>query len=128
MSKGVDPRLPSPRSEGRRHCRLPVAFAACTDRASLRSIGLRSNPLLLWGIVFELVFTASVVYVPWLHGVFGTTDLRAGQVILLLPFPFAVWGAAELVRAVRRGCANPPANAGPTALEEPVPLVAGSVA
>ena len=109
-------------------CQVGVAFAARTDRASLRAIGLRSNPLLLWGIAFELVYTASLVYVPWLHDVFGTTDLRAGQVILLLPFPFVVWGADELVRAVRRGRADPPTKTGASALDQPVPLVAGSVA
>ena len=45
-------------------CQIGTAFAARTDRASLFTIGLRSNPMLLWGIAFELVFTAAVVYAP----------------------------------------------------------------
>lgn len=36
-------------------CQIGTAFAARTDRASLFTIGLWSNPLLLWGIAFELV-------------------------------------------------------------------------
>ena len=35
-------------------CQIGTAFAARTDRASLRSVGLSSNRLLLWGIAFEL--------------------------------------------------------------------------
>ena len=43
-------------------CQIGTAFAARTDRASLFTIGLSRNPLLLWGIAFELVFTAAVIY------------------------------------------------------------------
>ena len=35
-------------------CQIGTAFAARTERASLRSIGVFSNRLLLWGIAFEL--------------------------------------------------------------------------
>ena len=34
---------------------IGTAFAARTERASLRSVGVFSNRLLLWGIAFELV-------------------------------------------------------------------------
>ena len=37
---------------------IGTAFAARTERASLRSIGVFSNRLLLWGIAFELVLAA----------------------------------------------------------------------
>ena len=40
-------------------CQVGTAFAARTDRASLREVGVFSNPALLWGIAFELVFTAA---------------------------------------------------------------------
>ena len=83
-------------------CQIGTAFAARTDRASLFSIGLRSNPLLLWGIAFELTFSAAVVYVPWLQDVFGTAALDPSQLAVVVPFPFVVWGADEIVRWVRR--------------------------
>ena len=49
-------------------CQVGTAFAARTEHASLRDIGLFTNPLLLAGIAFELVFTAALVYVPPLQG------------------------------------------------------------
>ena len=83
-------------------CQVGTAFAARTDRASLRAVGLLSNPLLLWGIAFELAFTAAVIYVPPLQSVFGTAPLGAGAVLFVTPFPFVVWGADELRRWARR--------------------------
>ena len=88
-------------------CQVGTAFAARTDRASLFTVGLRSNPLLLWGIAFELVFTAAVIYLPWLQDLFGTASLRPGQLAVLLPFPFVVWGADELLRWTRRRQQSP---------------------
>ena len=89
-------------------CQIGTAFAARTDRASLFSVGLLSNPLLLWGIAFELAFTAAVIYVPWLQDVFGTAALTPAQLVVILPFPFVVWGADELVRLLRRRSTRPP--------------------
>ena len=42
-------------------CQVGVAFASRTDRATLRSIGVLSNRLLLWGIAFELTFAAAII-------------------------------------------------------------------
>ena len=88
-------------------CQIGTAFAARTDRVSLFTIGVRSNPLLLWGIVFELVFTAAVIYLPLLQDVFGTAGLGLSQLAVLLPFPVLVWGADELFRLRRRRSAAP---------------------
>jgi magnesium-transporting ATPase (P-type) len=51
------------------------AFACRTERVSVLRIGLFSNRLLLWAIAFELAFTAALMYVPALQGVFGTAPL-----------------------------------------------------
>ena len=83
-------------------CQIGTAFAARTDRASLFSIGLLSNPLLLWGIAFELIFTGAVIYAPPLQGIFGTASLGLGQLAVIAPFPVIVWGADELARLARR--------------------------
>lgn len=89
-------------------CQVGTAFAARTERASLRSIGVFSNPLLLWGVAFELVLTATLIYVPVCQGLLGTAALPAKDVLLVLPFPFIVWGADELRRwAIRRRQARP---------------------
>jgi calcium-translocating P-type ATPase len=79
-------------------CQVGTAFAARTERASLRSVGVFSNRLLLWGIAFELAFAAAFVYVPAIQGVFGTAAVGLDAILLLLPFPFLVWGADELRR------------------------------
>jgi magnesium-transporting ATPase (P-type) len=83
-------------------CQIGTAFAARTDRASLFTVGLLSNPLLLWGIAFELVFTAAVVYAPPLQDIFGTAALGWSQLAILAPFPVIVWGADELARWISR--------------------------
>ena len=79
-------------------CQVGTAFAARTDHASLRSIGVLSNRLLLWGIAFELAFTAALLWVPPLRDLFGTEPPSPGDLAMVLPFPFVVWGADELWR------------------------------
>jgi magnesium-transporting ATPase (P-type) len=65
-----------------------------------------SNPLLLWGIAFELVFTAAVVYLPPMHDIFGTAALGPSQLVVVLPFPLVIWGVDELVRGIWRATDN----------------------
>jgi magnesium-transporting ATPase (P-type) len=83
-------------------CQVGTAFAARTDHASLRDVGVLSNPALLWGIAFELVFTAAVIYLPPLQSVFGTAALGLDALLFVLPFPLVVWGADELRRWAHR--------------------------
>jgi len=83
-------------------CQVGTAFAARTEVASLREIGLASNRLLLWGILFELGFAALVVLTPGVHSVLGML-LPPWWVLALLPvLPLLVWAPDELVRALRR--------------------------
>ncbi|MGW4720168.1 cation-translocating P-type ATPase [Nocardia sp. NPDC004260] len=82
---------------------IGTAFAARTDRASLRSIGVLSNRLLLWGIVFELALAAMIIYVPVMQRLLGTAALTPAMLAFTLPYPFIVWGADEIRRwLVRR--------------------------
>ena len=83
-------------------CQIGAAFAARTDHASLREVGLFSNRPLLGAIGVSLLFAALVVYLPPLHTVFGTAALSPSQLAVVAPFPFLVWGADELRRAHRR--------------------------
>ncbi|WP_314614949.1 cation-translocating P-type ATPase [Streptomyces stackebrandtii] len=83
-------------------CQIGTAFAARTDHAALRDIGVFSNPLLLAGIAFELTFTAALVYAPPLQHLFGTAALPLDVVLLVATFPVLVWGTDELRRARRR--------------------------
>ncbi|WP_233601043.1 MULTISPECIES: cation-transporting P-type ATPase [Micromonospora] len=83
-------------------CQVGTAFAARTEHASLRSVGVFSNRLLLWGIAFEIAFAALIVGVPPAQDVFGTRPPEPVMLALLLAFPPIVWGADELRRAARR--------------------------
>jgi len=83
-------------------CQIGTALAARTERASLRSIGVFTNPLLLWGFLFELAFAAAVVYAPPLQAAFSTAALGPVELAILLPFPFVIWGADELRRLMLR--------------------------
>ena len=95
-------------------CQIGTAFAARTTHSSLRSIGLTSNPLLLWGIAFELVFASAVIYLPVLQTIFGTAALPGWVLLLLVPMPLLVWGIDETYRAWRRRPATShPAPLGP---------------
>ena len=83
-------------------CQVGTAFASRVERASTRAIGFRSNPLLLWGIAFELLFAAALIYLPPLQSVFGTRALGAADVGILATFPPIVLGVDELRRARAR--------------------------
>jgi magnesium-transporting ATPase (P-type) len=86
-------------------CQVGTAVAARTDHASLRSVGLFTNRLLLWGIASELLFAAALVALPPLRAAFGTRPVGVPELGLLLLFPLLVWGADELRRAAPRGAA-----------------------
>ena len=83
-------------------CQVGTAFAARTDRASLRSVGVFSNRLLLWGIAFELLLAAAIIYLPPLQSLLSTASLSPEALAITLPFPFIVWGADELRRYLLR--------------------------
>jgi calcium-translocating P-type ATPase len=79
-------------------CQVGTAFASRVEHGSSLAIGWTSNRLLLWGIAFELVFAAALIYLPPLQSVFGTRALGLPELALLLTFPPIVWGADELRR------------------------------
>ena len=90
-------------------CQIGTALAARTERVSLKTIGFFSNPLLLWGILSEIVFAAALIYAPPLQGIFGTAALDPAEIAILAVFPLIVWGADELRRRWARGRAGQPA-------------------
>jgi magnesium-transporting ATPase (P-type) len=83
-------------------CQVGTAFAARTEHASLWSIGVISNRLLIGGIGFELLFAAAVTTIPGVTSVLGMA-LPPGWALALLPaFALLVWAPDELVRALGR--------------------------
>jgi len=88
-------------------CQIGTAFAVRTDHASLWSVGVFSNSYLLGGIGVSLAFAATLIYLPAMHGLFGTAALSPVQLAIVAPFPFIVWGADELRRLIRRRSRRP---------------------
>jgi calcium-translocating P-type ATPase len=86
---------------------IGTAFAARTDRASLRSVGAFSNRLLLWGIAFEVVLAAIMIYAPPFQSILGTAGLTPEMLLFVAPFPVVVWGADELRRWLLRRRSRP---------------------
>ena len=93
-------------------CQIGTAFAARTDRASLRSVGLFTNRLLLWGIAFEVVFAAAVVGLPPLQDVFGTAVPEPAQLVLLIAVPDRGVGRGRAVASVASPCGPGAATGG----------------
>jgi magnesium-transporting ATPase (P-type) len=83
-------------------CQIGAAFAARTDHAALRSVGVFTNRLLLVGVGVGLGFAALLVYLPAGHAVFGTAALGPVELATVAPFPVIVWDADEIRRALRR--------------------------
>ena len=106
-------------------CQVGAAFAARTERASLREIGVFSNRPLLLGIAVELAFAGTLIFATPLHGWFGTASLSASQLAIVLPFPFIVWGGDEL-RRWRARRAAPARPAAPARRAAPAPRAAPS--
>jgi calcium-translocating P-type ATPase len=75
---------------------IGTAFAVRTRRASLRSVGVFSNPYLLRAIAGVIVFAALFMYVPPFQKLLGTAALPPRYLVILLPYPFIVLGADEL--------------------------------
>lgn len=83
-------------------CQVGAAFAVRTERAPSWAVGLLSNPALLGGITMEVAFALALVYLPPMHRLFGTTSLAPHQLLLVLPYPFVVWGADEIRKWIGR--------------------------
>jgi hypothetical protein len=64
-----------------------------------RESGPRWWRRLLWGIAFELVFAAALIYLPPLQSIFHTAALGLTELALLASFPVIVWGSDELRRS-----------------------------
>ena len=75
-------------------CRDPVRSAF--------SFGLASNPLILWGVAFELVLLAVIVYTPWGQAVFGTAALPLDVWLTILPFAAGMLALEEGRKLLRR--------------------------
>lgn len=59
-----------------RRGQIGAGLAAPTTDASLRQIGILTNPYLLRGVAFEICFAAAIIYLPPLQSLFHTAGLE----------------------------------------------------
>ncbi len=64
--------------------------------------GHRFNRLIVWGIAFELLLLALIVYTPWGNALFGTAPLEYGVWLFILPFGLGIWLLEEARKALVR--------------------------
>ncbi len=65
-------------------------FACRSFKASVFSLGLFSNRLILLGIAFEILLTGFIIYHPWGQKIFGTAPLPASVWLMFVPFAAAL--------------------------------------
>ena len=71
-------------------------FACRSEKYSVFKIGFFSNKLIFWGIAFELVFVAILVYVPFFQRIFQTIGLDWQDWAMLTVFMVIVFLLEEL--------------------------------
>jgi len=73
-----------------------------TMRSSVFEIGLFKNRWISWGILFELIILLSIIYVPQLQPIFGTTPFGFKEWAYLISFIPIVFMADEIRKLVFR--------------------------
>ncbi len=83
---------------------LGHVLAVRAERASLFSIGLFSNPLLLAAVSLTFLLQMATLYIPVLNNVFKTQPLNLSELLLCLVLSSVVFWGVELEKwATRRG-------------------------
>jgi calcium-translocating P-type ATPase len=82
-------------------------FLCRDEQRSAFAFGLPRNPLILWGIAFELCIAAAIIYTPLGNQIFGTAPLDIGAWLFMLPLALAMFAAEEFRKwVVRRRSAH----------------------
>jgi magnesium-transporting ATPase (P-type) len=71
-------------------------FSCRSDRHSVFKLGFFGNTFVFWGIAFELVFAASIVYMPFLQKIFQTTGIGWNDWGILFFFALLIFLVEEL--------------------------------
>jgi sodium/potassium-transporting ATPase subunit alpha len=83
-------------------CQVGNVMACRTSRRSAIGYLSRFNPWITGGIILEIVFIFSVIYLPMFNHFFTTASLDAWVWCWILPAPLIVFGAGELRKLIVR--------------------------
>ncbi len=75
-------------------------FACRSDKVSVFKLGFFRNKLVFWGIAFELLFAAAIIYIPFFQKVFQTTAIGWTDWAFLFIFAFLIFIAEEIRKKV----------------------------
>lgn len=71
-------------------------FACRSEKYSVFKIGFFNNKLILWGIIFELIFTCVIIYIPFFQKIFNTIGLGWKEWGILFVFMVIIFFLEEL--------------------------------
>jgi len=77
-------------------------FACRSEKLSAFKIGFFNNKLILWGIVFELIFTCAIIYMPFFQKIFNTIGLGWKEWGILFVFMVIIFSLEELRKKLSR--------------------------
>ena len=86
------------------------AMASRSSRESLFSMGLRSNPVLLWMAVLTIILQLLVIYVPFLDRFFDVVPLSSTELLLAAVLGSTAFWAIEIEKWFLRRQTGKPAN------------------
>ena len=78
------------------------ALTVRSDRESVFSLGIMTNPALFGSVLLTFVLQMIVIYVPFMQDIFGTAALTAGQLGVSLLLSTIVFIAVATVKWIRR--------------------------
>jgi P-type Ca2+ transporter type 2C len=81
---------------------MALALAIRSEHTALWRLGLASNRPLALAVLLTVALQLAIVYLPWLHPVFRTQALTAGELVLCFAVASLAGVAAEIDKAWRR--------------------------
>jgi len=81
---------------------LFLVFAMRSPRQTIWEIGLFTNTKLIVAVLGSMLLQAAVIYIPFLHGVFGTEPLTALDWVETLLISFSAFAFVDVLKVVRR--------------------------
>ena len=87
-------------------------FLCRSASRSVRATGVLGNPLIIWGVMLEVVMVLLINYTPWGNRLLSTAPLAGAVWLLLVPFAAGLLVLEEVRKWVVRG-RQPPSKIGP---------------
>ena len=87
-------------------------FLCRSASRSVRATGVLGNPLIIWGVMLEVVMVLFINYTPWGNRLLSTAPLAEAVWLLLVPFAAGLLVLEEVRKWVVRG-RHPPSKIGP---------------